>query len=125
MRAAQDAKLDQDDMKTKFVKPDIRVGFIPGGNTMEINNIYPYKFPFRIDRHSLDVPAWQHRPSHGCSPHCAWGQAGRGRGVHPLRGETGEVRHDHVVLWILWRSHEAFRKVASHDYWTGKKSDHI
>ena len=33
MRAAQDAKLDQDDRKTKFAKPDIRVGFIPGGNT--------------------------------------------------------------------------------------------
>ena len=72
---------------------------------------YYSKFHFRVHRYSLNVPAWQHRPSHSCSTHCAWGQAGRGRGVHPLRGEAGEVRHDHAVLWILWRSHEAFRKV--------------
>ena len=52
-------------------------------------------------------------------------QAGRGCGVHPLRGEAGEVRHDHAVLWILWRSHEAFRKVASHDYLTENKPEHI
>ena len=35
LRAAQDAKLDQDDRKTKFAKPDIRVGFIPGGKTKD------------------------------------------------------------------------------------------
>ena len=86
---------------------------------------YYSKFHFRVHRYSLNVPAWQHRPSHSCSTHCAWGQAGRGRGVHPLRGEAREVRHDHAFLWIFWRSHEAFRKVASHDYWTEKKFEHI
>ena len=37
LRAAQDAKLDQDDRKTKFIKPDIMVGFIPGGDTIDNN----------------------------------------------------------------------------------------
>ena len=40
MRAAQDAKLDQDDRKTKFAKPDIRVGFIPGGNARDTNLLF-------------------------------------------------------------------------------------
>ena len=31
--------------------------------------------------------------------------------INPLRGKAEEVCHDHAVLWILWRSHEAFRKV--------------
>ena len=31
IRAARDAKLDIDKKTTQFVKPDIRVGFIPGG----------------------------------------------------------------------------------------------
>ena len=35
LRAAQDAKLDQDNRKTKFAKPDIIVGFIPGGNARD------------------------------------------------------------------------------------------
>jgi len=33
MRTSQDAKLDQNDKNTNFAKPDIRVGFIPGGST--------------------------------------------------------------------------------------------
>ena len=91
----------------------------------QIKSIYYSKVSLRIDGHSLDVPAWQHRPSHSCSTHCAGGQAGRGRGGHPLRGEAGEVRHDHAVLWVLWRSYEAFRKVVSLNYWTDKKSEHF
>ena len=34
LRAAQEAKLDSDDRNTKFVAPDIRVGFIPGGESL-------------------------------------------------------------------------------------------
>lgn len=33
MRAALEAKLDHDNRETQFVKPDIMVGFIPGGST--------------------------------------------------------------------------------------------
>jgi len=33
LRTARDIKLDQDDKDTNFSKPDMRVGFIPGGST--------------------------------------------------------------------------------------------
>ena len=34
MRAALEAKLDHDNRETRFVKPDIMVGFIPGGKAV-------------------------------------------------------------------------------------------
>ena len=37
MRTAQDLKLDQNDKKTNFAKPDIKVGFIPGGKEVDRN----------------------------------------------------------------------------------------
>jgi len=33
LRTSKDAKLDENDKETSFAKPDIRVGFIPGGST--------------------------------------------------------------------------------------------
>ena len=39
IRAAIDAKLDPNNKKTNFAKPDIRVGFIPGGKRKGRNRI--------------------------------------------------------------------------------------